>query len=52
MDEFEIMEKIKVLAIKMCESNFGFAGLAESDDSVFINSGNEKQLKIKIYIED
>ncbi len=49
--EEEIMQKIKNFAVEECKRAFGFAGVAENDELIMINSGKEKDLKIKITLK-
>ncbi len=46
--ERDIMQKIKQFAIKECQNAFGYCSVADSENIIIINSGNEEDLKITI----
>jgi len=50
--EKEVMQEIKKFAVQKCSGAFGFAGVAESDDKIIINSGGDKDLKITIEVTE
>jgi len=51
MKEKILMQKIKDFIIKECNKEFGYAGVAETDEFIMINSG-DKNLVFKIILKE
>lgn len=47
-----LMDRIKNFIIQECQAEFDYAGVAETDDYVSINSGKDKDLIINIKIRE
>ncbi len=50
--EDEIKKQIAAYAVMVCQKEFGFAGEAISDDTIYINSGKDKDLTIVVKASD
>lgn len=47
----EVLDRIKAFAVKELNNAYGYCGLAESEDSVMINSDDKNGMDIKITIK-
>jgi len=50
MTEIELLQELKKHIIKRSNEEFKFAGCAEFDDNCIINTGDDKQLIIKMEV--
>lgn len=52
MKEYLVVEEIKKDLISKFKKEFGYAGLTDSGDEFVLNSGNDKNILVKIEIKD
>lgn len=50
--ENSVVNKIKDFAVKEFQTAYGYAGVAEGDEMIMINSGNDENIIMKITVEE